>query len=156
MGGAVALTLARRYPHLVLGLVLVGTGPTLGVSPELLHLLDQRPEEGLAEIADRSLAPAAAESLRQASKAQILKRSIERARREFHAANLFSCETWASELVPPRAVIVGHDDLMTPPTLSQRFLIAWPEVPLYEVAGAGHLVMLEQTERFNAILDALV
>ena len=55
-------------------------------------------------------------------------------------------------MVPALAIVTGGDDLMTPPALAREFLQAWPDVPYYELEHAGHLVMMEQPERFNALL----
>jgi pimeloyl-ACP methyl ester carboxylesterase len=82
--------------------------------------------------------------------------SIVRTQREFHAADQFSAISWLREIEKPRAIIVGSDDLMTPPRLSQGFQTAWPDAPYVEIANAGHLVMLEQPAAFNRELSRLI
>ncbi len=156
MGGAVALSLARQHPEAVAGLVLVGTGPDLTVSPDLLYQLHHSPEEALGLIAEWSLSPTAPTSLRNSSKLQIQRVSPLRAQQEFRAANAFSARSWLQEVVPALAIVTGGDDLMTPPALAREFLQAWPDVPYYELEHAGHLVMMEQPDRFNAVLSSIL
>lgn len=156
LGGAVALMLARRYPSSVRGLVLVGTGPNLAVNPELLAKLHKAPAEALGLIAEWSLSPSAPASLRDASRRQIRRIAAQRAQKEFRAANQFSAESWLKGLQIPVAVIAGADDTMTPPALTRRFLMVWPQAAYFEIQEAGHLVMLEQPERFNNLLADVV
>jgi pimeloyl-ACP methyl ester carboxylesterase len=33
--------------------------------------------------------------------------------------------------------------------------MAWPDMPVFDIADAGHLMMLEQPEKFNTILDTI-
>lgn len=156
LGGAVALRLARKYPEDVLSLVLVGTAPNLAVSPRLLQRLQDQPEEALADIAEWSFSESAALSLKEASRRQIQKVPATQALREFQAANTFNAEGWLDQIAAPLAVVVGEDDLMTPPTLVRNFLRVWPKVPYYEMAHAGHLVMIEKSREFNSLLDDIL
>ncbi len=156
LGGAVALRLALRHPDSVVGLVLVGTGPDLTVSTELLEKLHRVPDEALGLIADWSLSPSAPEALRHSSKLQIRRLAPRRAQQEFRAAHQFSAQSWLTQLAPAWALIMGSDDLMTPPALALQFLEAWPHTPYAEIAQAGHLVMMEQPDRFNTLLAKIL
>lgn len=156
LGGAVALSLARKYPEDVLSLVLVGTAPNLAVSPRLLQKLEDQPQEALADIAEWSLSESAPLSLREASRRQIQKVPPTQALKEFQAANTFNAEAWLNRITPALAVVVGEDDLMTPPALGRNFLRAWPTASYYEMAHAGHLVMVEKSREFNRLLDDIL
>lgn len=52
----------------------------------------------------------------------------------------------------PTLVIVGEEDALTPPALSQAMAKAVPGAELAVIAGAGHLSSLENPEAFNARL----
>lgn len=52
----------------------------------------------------------------------------------------------------PVTVLVGEDDVVTPPALSRALAAAIPYARLEVLAGAGHLSNLDQPEAFNAAL----
>ena len=49
----------------------------------------------------------------------------------------------------PTLVMVGEEDRITPPELSQKLAALIPGSSLESVAGAGHIANLEQPHRFN-------
>lgn len=56
----------------------------------------------------------------------------------------------------PTLVLVGEDDLLTPPAHSRAIAEALPSAVLVEVPAAGHLVLLEHPETVDAHLRSLV
>ena len=54
------------------------------------------------------------------------------------------------------SIICGTKDLLTSVTLSRRMAEELPEARLVELAGAGHMVILERADKVNAALDDLV
>jgi 3-oxoadipate enol-lactonase len=52
----------------------------------------------------------------------------------------------------PTLIVVGEEDTLTPPSLSQDMHRAIAGSELVTIAGAGHLASLEQPEPFNAAL----
>jgi len=60
------------------------------------------------------------------------------------------------EVDVPSLVLVGDEDVATPPARARRLADALPQAQLIEVPGAGHLSTLEQPERVTAaMLDFL-
>ena len=53
----------------------------------------------------------------------------------------------------PTLVMCGADDVVTPPSLSERLAAAIPAAELVLIEGAGHLANIEQPDQFNAALD---
>lgn len=56
----------------------------------------------------------------------------------------------------PALVIVGAEDVLTPPVESERMQAALPDARLAVIPGAGHLANLEQPEAFNAALSGFL
>lgn len=149
MGGAIAQTIARQAPSRVAGLVLVGTGPILPVNPVIISGI----ADILPKIARWSLGEKPNPTIYQNSLQRLQEIDPQRLRREFVACNLFDSRQWLSEINAPVAIIMGAQDRMTPPSLSQQFLDYWPDALTYSMV-AGHLMMLEQPRAFNDILHS--
>ena len=56
----------------------------------------------------------------------------------------------------PVLVVVGADDVLTPPAKARAMADLVPGAELVEIPGAGHLANLEQPEAFNAALGRLL
>lgn len=155
MGGAIAQTMALNEPDAVAGLVLVGTGPQLPVNNQLLDLLSNDPAAALEKIARWSVSRDADPKLLQVSIEMAQSVPKERALQEFTACQFFDARHQLHRVTCPVSLIRGTEDKMTPLALSNEFLTIWPNLPVFEIAGGGHLMMLEQPEKFNEILGAI-
>lgn len=155
MGGAIAQVMALKNPTLVQGLVLAGTGPHLPVNPDLIAALTVEPEQALTKITRWSLAKTTDPILLQRSLDQIKNIDPNRAYREFLACTYFDVRPDLRHITCPKAVIAGAEDRMTPAALTSLFRDAWPTVPYFTIADAGHMMMLEQPDRFNEVLADL-
>jgi 3-oxoadipate enol-lactonase len=56
----------------------------------------------------------------------------------------------------PTLVVVGDQDIVTPPALSEELAVAIPGARLQIIAGAGHLTNIEMPDRFNAIVETFI
>ncbi len=56
----------------------------------------------------------------------------------------------------PTLVLVGDQDKVTPPRLSEELAAAIPGARLQIIAGAGHLTNIEMPDRFNAIVETFI
>ena len=56
----------------------------------------------------------------------------------------------------PTLVVVGSQDVLTPPAYAEVLADEIPDAMLVEIPGAGHLSNLEQPELFNAALRAFL
>ncbi len=56
----------------------------------------------------------------------------------------------------PTLVVVGDDDVLTPPADSEAIAAALPNASLVRIAGAGHLSNLEQPRAFEASVEAFL
>lgn len=145
MGGAVALTLALLAPARVAGLVLLGSGARLRVSPAVLEgtkdpaLLARSAET----MADWSFGAAAGPELRRDFIEGLLACSPGVAHGDFVACNGFDVMARLGEVGAPALLICGAEDQLTPLKYSQHLRDHLPRARLEIVDGAGHLVMLE-------------
>ncbi len=155
MGGAIAQVMALKRPSLVQGLVLAGTGPHLPVNPDLIAALKAEPDQALNRIARWSMAKTADPILVERSLEQMKRVDPNRAYREFLACTYFDVRPDLARIACPRAVIAGAEDRMTPAALTSLFRDVWPAVPYFTIPDAGHMMMLEQSDRFNEVLADL-
>lgn len=174
MGGMVALQLAAEQPQAlvkrVAGLVLVATsgGPVTRLPgwDTVVTMLSPGIELGLtrSQSKGRLLSPTgnlAYLSSRLAFGTRPAPAQVELTRQMAKAISpLTVAELWASVLGfnahdslgiidLPVLVVVGTRDHLTPPWNARRLMAALPQATLLELAGCGHMVMLERRREFN-------
>ena len=59
-----------------------------------------------------------------------------------------------SRIAVPTLALVGDEDVLTPPSLSESMASAVPGARLVRIAAAGHLASLEQPQAFNEAVTA--
>lgn len=153
MGGAVVLTMALRNPRAYAGLVLVGTGARLRVLPAIFEAIRTSPEAA-AEIMAKTAysSKVSAEDLRRAVK-QLGEVDPEVMYGDFTACDRFDVMKEIGRISTPTLVVVGREDNLTPPKYSEYLRANIPNSTLEVIEDAGHMVMLEQPDRFNAALE---
>jgi pimeloyl-ACP methyl ester carboxylesterase len=152
MGGAVALEIALFHPELLRRLILVATGCSFPGSGEILRWLDENYDEGLERIARNCFSDSVDKSLVRTANAQMARLDPDIVRADFLACTLFNrCER-LHEIRVPTLIICGEDDRMTPIELSRHLADSIPNAKLEVIPHGSHLVMLEQSDRFNQLL----
>jgi pimeloyl-ACP methyl ester carboxylesterase len=53
----------------------------------------------------------------------------------------------------PTLVIVGDEDVLTPPSDAEAMAAVLPQASLVRIAGAGHLANLERSQAFEASIE---
>ncbi len=153
MGGAIAQQMALDYPDRVAGVILIGTGAKLGVSPELLDALrTDRPRA--VDIILRGYWGESAEydQLRRLSRSRLLECDPETLYGDFAACNAFDIRARVS-LIRQSALIIGGDqDPMTPLKYSQYLHEQIAGSELVVIAGGAHMLLLQQPQ---AVADAV-
>ncbi|MBS4031789.1 MAG: alpha/beta hydrolase [Clostridiales bacterium] len=150
MGGAVAMTVALSVPELLKGLILVGTGAKLGVSPMILNLCQGN---STLEIEDL-MAKMAYGSLPTWEQIKDWYQLFGQATCQAYFADFTACDRFdirerVSEISLPTLVVCGSEDRLTPKKYSQYLASQIPKARLVEIPEAGHMVMLEQAKLFN-------
>lgn len=157
MGGAVALLLALDTPGLCRGVVLVGSGATLGVAPRILELLRGKIRSGDGPVAVRKF-------IEQSCAGGELPPAVERSLRtvplpdpsvllgDLVACGRFDVRGRVRSLRLPLFLICGDDDRLSLPVHSQWLARAVEGARLLLVPGAGHLVMIEKAAEVSAAI----
>ena len=163
MGGYVTLAMFRHAPRYFQGMVLADTRPQAD-TPEGLEgrtrMLQLLREKGPAAIADEMLPKLLGASTRRDRpdvaddlRALILSNSTESIAGAIAALRSRPDSTpLLSTIHCPTLILVGDEDTLTPPALSQDMHRAIPGSELVVVPGAGHMTNLEQPAAFNEAL----
>ena len=61
-----------------------------------------------------------------------------------------------AKIAVPTLVLVGDQDRITPPALSEALANAIPGARLQILAGAGHLTNVERPDEFNAVVETFI
>jgi len=153
MGGGIALKIALAAPSLLSGLVLVGSGAKLTVSPEILGGLVDKPNETRALLARWSFAKNADPELILRTVRDLAGTPVERMLADFKACNSFDVRNELACIALPVLVVCGSEDWMTPPKYSEHLRDKLPRATLRIIERAGHGVMVEQAAAVSAAID---
>ncbi|PJF40922.1 MAG: hypothetical protein CUN55_12225, partial [Phototrophicales bacterium] len=114
MGGAIAQTIALNFSEMIIGLVLIGTGPYLTVNPKILDAA-RNDLNALASMITRwQWGPAASEQLRQLGDQQLRTGNPDVVYADYVACSTFDVSTQLSQITIPTLVVGGTADKMTP------------------------------------------
>lgn len=149
MGGAVTQAVALRAPHLLRGLVLVGTGARLRVLPELFTRLLADYGAGADFLTGLAWSQAAAPALLEGGRRALLATPAAVTVGDFRACDGFDVMARLGEIRLPALVVVGEDDRLTPPRYAEFLARGIPGARLCRIPAAGHFVCLEQPDAVN-------
>ncbi len=165
MGSLIALETALRAKDTVCGVALVGTAYPMKVSPLLLEASEHREQDAIdmvniwshSGIAQKPSAPGP--GFYVPGGARRLMQHIARGNpakvffTDFSACNNYdNGEAAAAALHCPSLMLLGRQDMMTPPKATATLRAALPQVSVVQVDGSGHALMAEQPDQ---VLDAL-
>jgi 3-oxoadipate enol-lactonase len=161
-GGYITLELMKRRPEKVRGLALVDTRASAD-DP----LARAKRDETIAAVRENGVRPVvetmpakllSSESVGRPDLLERVQRMISRQKPETVEADLVAMRerpdstSFLPEITVPTIVIVGEQDVLTPPADSQAMAGAIPGARLVTVPGAGHLTPME---RPRAVAEAL-
>jgi len=163
LGGYAALAVAARHPERVAGLVLADTRAEPDTPEARQGRLDSAARvraEGTAgfldEFVPRLVAPGdgarmhAVRAIADAQQPEAIARALEAlGGRADRRPDL-------PAMAMPALVIVGSEDALTPPALSEAMTAALPDAELLVIGGAGHLTALERPDEFTRAVRAFL
>ncbi len=156
MGGAIVQTLALTHPEILKGIVLVGTGARLRVLPAVLEGIKKNFEKTVREIVRFAFSRKASPDLVESGVEYLLECPPEVLYGDFLACDRFDFMKEAEKIDLPALVICGAEDEMTPVKYSEFLHHQIKRSRLEIVPGAGHMVMMEAPDVFNAKIKEFI
>ncbi len=156
MGGAIGMTFALAHPHLVKGLILIGTGAKLAVLPAILEGIRLNKSETVRHIVDIAFSKTTSPQMKDMAFDEMMLCSEEAIFRDFYACNSFNVIDRIAEIKAPVLIICGRDDLLTPPKYADLLHRSLADSRLSLIEGAGHMVMLEKPDEVNREIEEFV
>lgn len=154
MGGAIALDYALQYPEELAGLILVGTGGRLRVAPAILKSF--RSGQVPPSMIDFAYGPEADAELLEKGRSEMAVTPASVFLADFTACDRFDVMEQLHRIDLPSLIICGSDDRLTPVKYSRFLKEHLSRGELVELAGAGHMVMLEAFMEANAAISRFV
>ncbi|WP_027535104.1 alpha/beta fold hydrolase [Bradyrhizobium sp. WSM3983] len=156
MGGTVAQSFALSYPERVRALVLVGATPHgLGADVNVDNVLKAIDELGVVSasqrVIERSFGSAASPELIEFARKEVAQTPAFVAREAIKSLNASDSRSRLGEIHVPTLVVVGDEDIITPPSESRALAAGIPNSELAIISEAGHFPMLERPDRFNPL-----
>ncbi len=155
LGGAIALECALRNLPQLAGIILLGSGSRLRVSPDFLRGLADDFDATARLIAGYLYADATPERIADAV-ASMHAVGAPQTRLDYLACDAFDVTDKLAQVNLPLLAITGESDRMTPPkyafALADRVAGARARI----VPGAGHLVMIERPAESNELIAEFV
>ena len=156
MGGAITQTFALEYPDRAAGIVLVGTGARLRVSPQILDGV-KRDFAGTANlIVEWSFGPGAPERFTGKAREQLMEVNPDVLLSDYAACNVFDAMGRVSQIKAPTLIIGGLADKLTPEKYLRYLAEQIPGAQLKLFDSAGHMVMLERAEEVTEAIKEFV
>jgi pimeloyl-ACP methyl ester carboxylesterase len=170
LGGYVAFALLRRAPRYVRGLILADTRPQadtpegLEARRKMLQLLNEKGGDGPAAVIDQmmpKLLGAATRANRPEVAAHVRQLALSSSPEAIAGAvRALMTRPDSTPLLAtvrqPTLIIVGAEDALTPPPLSEEMHRGIAGSELVIVPDAGHLSNLEQPAAFNSAVAAFL
>lgn len=152
MGGAIVQAMALAWPERLKGLVLVGTGARLRVSPKIFEAIAAGAEEAAAFIARWAYSSSFPPHLLADGERALRQAPAEVMEGDFRACDAFDAMEQVGRIRLPTLVVCGAEDQLTPAKYAEYLHRQIAGSRLRVIPRAGHMVMLERAAEFNAAL----
>jgi pimeloyl-ACP methyl ester carboxylesterase len=156
MGGAIAQMLALTHPDRLAGLVLVGTGARLRVTPAILEVVQSDFQGAVRTLVRYAYGPDASPELVDQGTREWMANRPEVLHGDFTACDRFDIMTRLGEITCPTLIITGTEDRLTPPKYATYLRDHIPGAELVLVERAGHMVMVEKPEAVTAAIQTFL
>lgn len=155
MGGAIAQTYALSYPEGVKGLVLIGSGARLRVSPEFLRLLDEGSSHSPDWFKDfiEPLYSRVVPHFRKVVIEKVVEVGAGVQLNDFRCCDKFDIMDKVHRIEVSTLVICGSEDEMTPVKYSQYLATKIDGARLVIIEGGTHLAFMEKPEEANQAIE---
>ncbi len=149
LGGAIAMTLAIRASEYVSGVVLIGSGARLRVSPLILDLAADPNSfaKAVGLIISKSYSSNVNPTLKKLGEKQLLEIRPAVLYGDLRACDEFNVMDQLDRIQCPTLILCGAEDQMTPLKYSEFLCAHIPAAQMEIIQDAGHMVMIEQHAR---------
>ncbi len=157
MGGAVALQTALSNPELLKGIILVGSGARLKVSPAILQGLEANYEQAIKMSSALMFSPEAPKELVD----EFLQRKLDRptpetAIKDFTVCNEFDIMEEVGNIRTPTLVVSSTTDRMTPSKYGEYLARKIAGARFVLIEGSGHHIALERGKELSGCLEEFI
>ena len=156
MGGGVTIQIALSHPRFLAGIVLVGSGARLRVTPVITDEITRDYAHAAEVIARLAYSPKSDAKLRKASVQELLEVPAEVTYGDFQACDHFDEMNEISRIDLPTLLVCGEDDALTPTKYSQYMKERIRNARIVIIPDAGHSVMLEKPDELNNALRSFL
>ena len=156
LGSAIVQTLALKTEPWLRAIGLVGAGARLKVQPAFLDGFLHDSKKAICMVVDYSLFTGTGDPVREEVRNKFLSCPVETLHGDFSACNDFDAMDQVSRISIPTWIAVGAEDRLTPPKYSRYLADKINGSRLDIIPAAGHLVMMEQSREFNALLKGFL
>lgn len=157
MGGAITLQFGSRYPEMLKGMILVGTGARLRVLESILNTFSRG--EHLTDLIPMLYGKNVLKETIRAAGEEMVSISPVTWFMDFTACNRFDMIAALGGIHVPALVVSATGDQMTPVKYGQYLASSLPNAKMVVIEGAGHMIMIEKPGELNVavenFLDAL-
>lgn len=162
LGGMVAQQFALDYPLATASLVLADTlcGTPAGFESVMRDAFSFIENNSMAAVAQARITNAFSDAVDPVMRGYMIDRVAQNDKaayvRAARSAFGFSVCDRIREIAVPTLVVIGDQDRVTPPPLSDDLAARIPGARLARIAGAGHISNIERPQQFNhAVLEFL-
>ncbi|MFX1559853.1 MAG: alpha/beta fold hydrolase [Promethearchaeota archaeon] len=152
MGGALTQLYALNHPEHLRGIILIGTGARLRVTPIVFNLLENDFEGYVEAVGNFMFHEDTSEELIEASKQEVRKCPAKIIYRDFELCDKFDIMDKVKQIELPTLILVGESDAMTPVKYASYLKDQIEGSVMHVLEEAGHSVMLEQFGVFNELV----
>jgi len=156
MGGAIVQRVAITSPHILEGIVLVGTGARLKVASTFLDGLLNNFEGILETLISYAYGPKTDKSIIEEGLRMMKASGSEVVYNDFLACDRFDTRQELAQIHLPCLVLCGSQDVLAPPRLSEALRRGIEGSVLKMVPHAGHSVMIERYKEVNQAVQEFI
>jgi pimeloyl-ACP methyl ester carboxylesterase len=155
MGGAVALTCARRKKISIAGIVAIGGGARMPVSESMLEGLEANFELACGRLAKAFFANPIPERIAWAE-GMLATVGREQTVADFRACGQFDSGDWLDAMPVKLLAITGAQDRLMPVAMGAELARRSADGESRTIAGAGHFVLCEEPASVNKLIRDFV
>lgn len=156
MGGAIAQMVGLAQPPGVTGLILLGTGAKLRVSPAILEVIQEDYGKAISLLNQFYWSGQQTPEVEAANRRSMMACPAEVMLNDFRACDQFDLRSRLAEISLPALVISASADQMTPPKFGQFLAEQLPQAEFALVEQAGHMMALESPEPVSQLVTAFL